>query len=161
MAAVMGLSFAQVEELCAKAHTTDEPCEIANDNSDGQVIVSGSAAGVDKGEAIAKEMGAKRYLKLPVSAPFHSSLMKPAQEKMAAALQAEKINAPIVPVIANVTAEATQSPDEIRKLLVAQVTGRVRWRESVINMSEKYSITHSTEVGAGKVLSGLVKRIGC
>lgn len=159
MAAVMGLSFAQVEELCTKAHTAEEPCEIANDNSDGQVIVSGSIAGIDKGENIAKEMGAKRYLKLPVSAPFHSSLMKPAQEKMAAALQAEKINSPIIPVITNVTATATENPDEIKKLLVEQVTGRVRWRESVINMAGKYSVTSATEVGAGKVLSGLVKRI--
>jgi [acyl-carrier-protein] S-malonyltransferase len=159
MAAVMGLTFAQVEELCSKAHTSEEPCEIANDNSDGQIIVSGSATGIDKGEAIAKEMGAKRYLKLPVSAPFHSSLMKPAQDKMAIALQAEVIKTPVVPVIANVTAEATSSPDEIRKLLVAQVTGRVRWRESVMNMAGKYSVTSATEVGSGKVLSGLVKRI--
>jgi [acyl-carrier-protein] S-malonyltransferase len=159
MAAVMGLTFAQVEELCRKSHTEDEPCEIANDNSDGQIIVSGSASGVDKGEAIAKELGAKRYLKLPVSAPFHSSLMKPAQAKMEAALAAETINSPVVPVIANVTAEATSAPDEIRKLLVAQVTGRVRWRESVLNMAGKYHVTSATEVGAGKVLSGLVKRI--
>jgi [acyl-carrier-protein] S-malonyltransferase len=159
MAAVIGLSFAQVEELCKKAHTESEPCELANDNSDGQVVISGSSTGIDKAEAIAKEMGAKRYLKLPVSAPFHSSLMKAAQDIMQAALNSAKINSPIIPVIANVTAEATKSPDEIRKLLTAQVTGRVRWRESVINMSEKYNITSAVEVGAGKVLAGLIKRI--
>ena len=159
MAAVIGLSFQQVEELCKKAHTTEEPCELANDNSDGQVVISGSAGGIDKGEAIAKEMGAKRYLKLPVSAPFHSSLMKPAQEKMKAALDAAKMNNPVVPVIANVTADAVSDAAQIRDLLVKQVTGRVRWRESVMNMAGKYSVTSATEVGAGKVLSGLVKRI--
>ncbi len=159
MAAVIGLSFAQVEELCTKAHSESEPCELANDNSDGQVVISGSAAGIDKAESIAKEMGAKRYLKLPVSAPFHSSLMKPAQEKMRAALEAETIKIPVIPVIANISAAATSGPDEIRELLVEQVTGRVRWRESVINMSERYDITSATEIGAGKVLSGLVKRI--
>ncbi len=159
MAAIIGLSFAQVEELCNKAHTAVEPCELANDNSDGQVVISGSAAGIDAAEPIAKEMGAKRFLKLPVSAPFHSSLMLPAAKRMEEALAAETINTPIVPVIANVTAAATSSPDDIRKLLVQQVTGRVRWRESVINMSEQYGITTATEVGAGKVLSGLVKRI--
>ncbi len=159
MAAVIGLSFAQVEELCSKAHSASESCELANDNSDGQVVISGSAAGIEKAEGIAKEMGAKRFLKLPVSAPFHSSLMKPAQDKMAEALGNTDVKAPVVPVIANVTAHATNDPSEIRDLLVKQVTGRVRWRESVINMADKYSVSSAVEVGAGKVLSGLVKRI--
>jgi [acyl-carrier-protein] S-malonyltransferase len=159
MAAVIGLKFADVEKLCSSVNTRDEPCEIANDNSDGQVVISGSASAIDKAETIAKELGAKRYLKLPVSAPFHSSLMKPAQDKMYTALAAENLLPPVVPLIANVSAEATSHPDDIRELLVLQVTGRVRWRESVMNMADRYDVTSAVEVGAGKVLSGLVKRI--
>lgn len=158
MAAVIGLDFAGVENLVKQAHTTNEPCEIANDNSDGQVVISGSVAGIDKAEPIAKELGAKRFLKLPVSAPFHSSLMKPAQEIMKQALAEAKINKPSVPVIANVTAKITDNPDEIKNLLTEQVTGRVRWRESVLYMENELKITKATEIGAGKVLSGLIKR---
>lgn len=158
MAAVIGLSFADVEKLVHQAHTSSEPCEIANDNSDGQVVISGSVAGIDKAEPIAKELGVKRFLKLPVSAPFHSSLMKPAQEIMSKALAEAKVNAPSVPVLANVTAKVTNNPDEIKSLLTEQVTGRVRWRESVEYMANELKIIKATEIGAGKVLSGLIKR---
>ncbi len=158
MAAVIGLDFAAVENLVKQAHTSEEPCEIANDNSDGQVVISGSVAGIDKAEPIAKELGAKRFLKLPVSAPFHSSLMKPAQEIMKNALGEATVNRPSVPVLANVTAKITDDAHEIRKLLTEQVTGRVRWRESVEYMAKELGIVKATEIGAGKVLSGLIKR---
>ncbi|MDX1949061.1 MAG: ACP S-malonyltransferase [Rickettsiales bacterium] len=158
MAAVIGLDFANVEKLTNQANSSDEPCEIANDNSDGQVVISGSVAGIDKAENIAKELGAKRFLKLPVSAPFHSSLMKPAQEIMRQALAETNINIPAVPVIANVSAKITSDVNEIKNLLTQQVTGRVRWRESVEYMAQTLQITKATEIGAGKVLSGLIKR---
>ncbi len=158
MAAVIGLDFAGVETLVKQANNSDEPCEIANDNSDGQVVISGSKAGIDKAEQIAKEMGVKRFLKLPVSAPFHSSLMKPAQEIMRQALAETNINAPIVPLVANVTANITSDVSQIKNLLTEQVTGRVRWRESVEYMAKDLQISKATEIGAGKVLSGLIKR---
>ncbi len=158
MAAVIGLDFAGVENLVRQANTSSEPCEIANDNSEGQVVISGSVTGIDKAEPIAKEMGAKRFLKLPVSAPFHSSLMKPAQKIMSEALANSKVNKPSVPVIANVTAKITDNPDEIKNLLTEQVTGRVRWRESVEYMEKELRITDAIEMGSGKVLSGLIKR---
>lgn len=159
MAAVIGLSFADVEKLVEATNSEDTPIQIANDNSDGQVVVSGSAIAIDSAEAIAKDLGAKRYLKLPVSAPFHSSLMSPAAIAMDEALSIATVANPILPVIANVTAEQTQDASEIKDLLVKQVTGKVRWRESVINFAEKYGVSSSVEVGAGKVLSGLSKRI--
>lgn len=159
MAAVIGLSFEDVNKITEFASSDESLLEIANDNSDGQIVVSGAMAAVDKGEEKAKELGAKRYLKLPVSAPFHSSMMKPAAEKMAEALSIEEFDSPKVPVIANVTADLVSNPDEIKRLLVEQVTGRVRWRESAIKMGSEYGISSLVEVGAGKVLSGLVKRI--
>lgn len=160
MAAIIGLSFEDVEKLCAQAsEASGEPCELANDNSDGQVVISGSLKAIEKGEEIAKFMKAKRYLKLPVSAPFHSSMIKKAQDVMFEALEKEQANAPAVPLIANVTAKETSDPSEIKELLVKQVTGRVRWRESVGYMANELAVTKTVEVGAGKVLSGLVRRI--
>ena len=153
MAAILGLSLEEVEDIIAP-----HGAEIANDNAPGQVVISGYAAAVDAACAAAKEAGVKRALKLEVSAPFHCSLMKSAQEQMAEALEGANIAAPQAPVFSNVTATQTSSPDDIRRTLTAQVTGRVRWTESVQAM-----ITDGTdlfiEVGAGKVLSGLVRRI--
>lgn len=159
MAAVIGLSFNDVEKLVNQTNSDETPIQIANDNSDGQIVVSGSMHAIDAAEPIAKDLGAKRYLKLPVSAPFHSSLMSPAAIAMETALGNVDIQAPKVPVIANVTAEQTSDSSEIKNLLVEQVTGRVRWRETVMNFAAKYDISSSVEVGAGKVLTGLSKRI--
>lgn len=158
MAAVLGLEFDAVAAIAKEISDRNGVVETANDNSPGQVVVSGTTGGIEQFITLAQERGAKRCLKLPVSAPFHSSLMKPAAEVMRGALSAVEIKAPIVPLIANVTADATQSPIEIQKLLVEQVTGRVRWRESVEKMVS-LGVTRFVEVGSGKVLSGLVKRI--
>lgn len=157
MAAVIGLDFADVEAVVQMASKTGI-CELANDNSPGQVVVSGDKAGVEAGEAFAKEKGAKRYLLLNVSAPFHCSLMQPAANQMAAALAETKIKSPVVPLVANVTAQPTLDPEMIKKQLVSQVTGRVRWRETVEYLAAK-GIASTIEIGAGKVLSGLSKRI--
>ncbi|MCK5168016.1 MAG: ACP S-malonyltransferase, partial [Rhodospirillaceae bacterium] len=135
-----------------------EVCSPANDNAPGQVVVSGAKAAVERAAEIAKEMGAKRAIMLPVSAPFHCSMMADAADVMAGALAEADIKSPIVPLIANVTAEAVSSPDEIRDLLVRQVTGAVRWRECVLTM-KSLGVNQLVEVGAGKVLSGLVRRI--
>ncbi len=153
MAAILGLDFEEVQNIA-----TEASCEVANDNSVGQVVVSGSAAAIDAAVALATEKGAKRAVQLPVSAPFHCTLMQPAADAMQAALAETTINAPCVPVVANVTAEATSDPEAIRSLLVDQVTGMVRWRESVIYMKEQ-GVTEMVELGAGKVLSGLIRRI--
>ncbi|HCR86527.1 MAG TPA: malonyl CoA-acyl carrier protein transacylase, partial [Alphaproteobacteria bacterium] len=131
----------------------------ANDNSEGQVVISGTLKALEKAEEISKFMNAKRFLKLPVSAPFHSSLIKSAQDIMFEALEKEQINTPAIPVIANVTAQVNSDVKQIRELLVKQVTGRVRWRESVSYMKNSLDVTKTVEIGAGKVLSGLVKRI--
>jgi [acyl-carrier-protein] S-malonyltransferase len=133
-------------------------CEVANDNGGGQVVVSGSAQAVGRAVEAAKAQGARRSVLLPVSAPFHCSLMQPATETMAAALAAASIAPPCVPVVANVLAQPVTDPEEIRKLLIAQVTGMVRWRESIAFMAN-CGISVFVECGAGKVLSGLVKRI--
>jgi [acyl-carrier-protein] S-malonyltransferase len=133
-------------------------CAAANDNAPGQVVVSGHKGAVDAAIALATAKGAKRAIALPVSAPFHCALMEPAARRMEEALAAAAIKAPVVPVVANVTAQAVTAPDEIRKLLVEQVTGRVRWRESVSWMAQQ-GVTTMIELGAGKVLAGLVKRI--
>ena len=133
-------------------------CEAANDNDPGQVVVSGHKGAVERAVEIAKAKGAKRALLLPVSAPFHCALMQPAAEAMAAALAGVAIAAPAVPLVANVKAEAVRDPEEIRRLLVAQVTGRVRWRESVLWMAGQ-GVTEAVEVGAGKALSGMIRRI--
>ncbi len=133
-------------------------CVVANDNNAGNVVISGDKAGVDAAIAAAKAMGA-RAIPLNVSAPFHCPLMQPAADAMAEALARVAIKAPRVPVVANVTAAPTSDPEEIRRLLVEQVTGRVRWRESIGWMAGEGGVTRFAEAGSGKVLSGMVKRI--
>jgi len=158
MAALLGLDWATAIDVAAEAATDEEICTPANDNADGQVVISGALAAVERAAVIAKDRGAKRALMLPVSAPFHCAMMQPAADVMAEALSNVTMNAPVVPVIANVTAEATSDPAVIRDLLIKQVTGTVRWRECVLQMGN-LGVTELVEVGAGKVLSGLVKRI--
>ena len=157
MAALLGLNFEQAAEVAAEA-AQGEVCQAANDNDPAQVVVSGHKAAVERALEIAKAKGAKRALLLPVSAPFHCSLMQPAAAVMAEALAGVVISAPKVPVVVNVRAEAVTEPDRIRALLVAQVTGSVRWRESVLWM-EGAGVTEFWEIGAGKALSGMIKRI--
>ena len=158
MAALLGLDLAAAEAVAAEAAAGGGVCEAANDNDPAQVVVSGSRAAVERAVEIAKARGAKRALLLPVSAPFHCALMQPAAERMAEALAGVAIAAPAVPLVANVKAEAVSDPEEIRRLLVAQVTGRVRWRESVAWMAAQ-GVDEFVEVGAGKALSGMVRRI--
>jgi [acyl-carrier-protein] S-malonyltransferase len=157
MAALLGLDFAQARAVAEEA-AQGEVCAAANDNADGQVVVSGAKAAVDRALQIAASKGAKRSVLLPVSAPFHCALMKPAADAMADALSKVNVQAPCVPVIANVTAGPVSSPDEIKRLLVEQVCGTVRWRESVLKMKE-LGVDTLVEAGSGKVLAGLVKRI--
>lgn len=157
MAAVIGVTIEQADAIAKQAGQGGEPIQIANDNSEGQVVLSGSTGAIDMAESIAKEAGAKRYLKLPVSAPFHSTLMQPAAAVMQAALAKVHVNPPTVPLIANITADSVQEPDTIRRLLVEQVTGRVRWRESMQTLAAR-GVTEVVELGAGKVLTGLAKR---
>ncbi|WP_296424138.1 ACP S-malonyltransferase [Yoonia sp.] len=157
MAALLGLDFAAVRAIAEEA-AQGEVCEAANDNDPGQVVVSGHKAAVERAVVIAKSKGAKRALLLPVSAPFHCSLMAPAAQVMADALNDVDIAAPAVPLIANVVAREVMDPAEIRSLLVDQVTGSVRWRESVLYMAAQ-GVTEVFEIGAGKALSGMVKRI--
>jgi [acyl-carrier-protein] S-malonyltransferase len=157
MAAMLGLSFEDAQAVAAEA-AGDEICSAANDNADGQVVISGSKAAVERAAVLAKEKGAKRAMLLPVSAPFHCALMQPAADAMAEALASVDMKAPAVPVVANVTASAVSDPDEIRKLLVEQVTGMVRWRESVQYLAAQ-GVTELVETGAGKVLTGLTRRI--
>lgn len=158
MAAVIGLSFADVKRLAQACNDDNNLCVTANDNSDGQVVISGHMAAIDKAVAIAgPEFGAKRCLKLPVSAPFHSPLMEPAAVVMNDALNKVEAHNASIPLIANVLAEAISDKNEIIKHLVEQVTGSVRWRESVAYMKAQ-GVTDVIELGAGKVLSGIVKR---
>ena len=156
MAALLGLDFATAVEVAAQA-AQGEVCQAANDNDPGQVVVSGHKAAVERACEIASARGAKRALLLPVSAPFHCVLMQPAAAVMAEALAGVVISAPSVPVVVNVRAEAVSEPDRIRALLIAQVTGSVRWRESVLWM-EGAGVTEFWEIGAGKALSGMIKR---
>jgi len=158
MAALLGLDLSVVEEKVIDPDQADGVCTIANDNAPGQVVISGAKAAVDAAIERAKEAGAKRALPLPVSAPFHCPLMQPAAVQMEDALGQITIAPPKVPLVANVTAEATSDPDTIRKLLVDQVTGRVRWRESVLWLGNNGADT-LVEAGAGKVLTGMAKRI--
>ena len=158
MAAILGLDLPDVAAIAKEANTAEEIVSAANDNSYGQVVVSGHKAAVEKAVALATEKGAKRAVLLPVSAPFHCALMQPAADAMQAALANTTINAPSVPLIANVIASETVDPAQIRKLLVEQVTGMVRWRESVLYMKQ-HGVSETIELGAGKVLSGLTKRI--
>jgi [acyl-carrier-protein] S-malonyltransferase len=157
MAALLGLEFEQAAEV-AKEAAQGQVCQAANDNGGGQVVVSGDKAAVERAVEIAKAKGAKRAMLLPVSAPFHCSLMQPAADAMADALSKIAVAAPAVPLVANVTAAAVSDPAAIVRNLVAQVTGTVRWRESVAFMAQQ-GVTSFYEIGAGKVLSGLVKRI--
>lgn len=158
MAALMGLELPATIELCVAARADGEPCEPANLNGGGQIVISGHAAAIDRAIAAAKGKGAKRAVKLQVSAPFHCSMMKPAADRLAEALAAVTISAPRVPVVANVTAEPTTDPAQIKQLLVEQVTAPVRWEESVKALAAS-GVTRAYELGAGSVLRGLVKRI--
>jgi len=157
MAALLGLEFDAAVAVATEA-AQGQVCQAANDNGGGQVVVSGDKAAVERAVEIAKGKGAKRAMLLPVSAPFHCALMKPAAEVMAAALSKVSVKPPVVPLVANVLAKPIQDPAEIVRALVAQVTGTVRWRESVAFMAGA-GVTTFYEVGAGKVLSGLIKRI--
>jgi [acyl-carrier-protein] S-malonyltransferase len=157
MAALLGLDLETARAVAAEA-AEDDVCQSANDNAPGQVVISGSRAAVERALVIAKTRGAKRALLLPVSAPFHCAMMQPAADVMREALSHVRIAAPKSPVVANVTASPLTDPEAIRASLVAQVTGAVRWRESVAFMAGA-GVTRFVEIGAGKVLAGLVKRI--
>ena len=157
MAALLGLDFETARAVAQEA-AQGEVCLAANDNDPSQVVVSGHKAAVERALIIAKEKGAKRAMLLPVSAPFHCSLMAPAADVMASALDGVEITAPNVPLVANVAATAVTNPAEIRSLLVAQVTGSVRWRESVGYMAAQ-GVTEIWEIGAGKALSGMIRRV--
>ena len=157
MAAILGLDFDDVEQIARDA-SDSETCQAANDNSVGQVVISGHKGAVATAIALATERGAKKAIELPVSAPFHSALMAPAAQEMAQALAGVDLRPPAVPVVANVIASAASDPAEIRRLLVDQVTGTVRWRESVLWMRDQ-GVSAFIELGAGKVLSGLIRRI--
>lgn len=157
MAALLGLDLATAR-IVASGAAQGEVCEAANDNDPAQVVVSGHRTAVERALEIAKQHGAKRAILLPVSAPFHSSLMEPAARVMEAALAEVVMQRPVVPLVSNVRAEAVLDPDVIRRLLVEQVTGAVRWRESVLWMAQA-GVTEAWEIGAGKALSGMIRRI--
>ena len=157
MAAVMGMSFKDVSALAEAAADGKYTCVAANDNSDGQVVLSGHIQAIEKAVEIAPEFGAKRCIKLPVSAPFHSPLMQPAAEVMAHALMQVEARKPEILLISNVLAYAVNDEKEIVKRLIEQVTGSVRWRETVLYLKEE-GVTDVVELGAGKVLSGIIKR---
>ncbi len=162
MAAILGLDFGPVAAVATEAarlyHLDAAVCQAANDNGGGQVVISGTKAAVERAMELAKAAGAKRAILLPVSAPFHCALMAPAAETMRAALAAATIHAPKVPLVANVIAAPVTDPEAIRQRLVEQVTGTVRWRESIAYMAA-HGVETFYELGAGKVLSGLVRRI--
>ena len=157
MAALMGVEMDVAEEIAAEA-AQGEICTAANDNAPGQIVLSGATAAIERAVEIATEKGAKRSIILPVSAPFHCAMMATVADIMADELAALLIDEPIVPVVANVTADAQSAPDEIRRLLVEQVTARVCWRESVLFMKNN-GVDTLVEIGAGKVLTGLARRI--
>ncbi|MDF3623618.1 ACP S-malonyltransferase [Brytella acorum] len=166
MAALMGVDLDQAQDICDAAAMVQvegqadrhEVIEVANDNGGGQVVISGVMSAIERAVLISRERKVKRAVVLPVSAPFHCSLMKPAADEMAEALASAEIAAPVVPLVANVTAAKVTSPDEIRSLLVRQVTGSVLWRETILAMAAM-GIDTVVELGSGKVLSGLVRRI--
>jgi [acyl-carrier-protein] S-malonyltransferase len=158
MAAILGLDVADLETVAAAASSNGEICTAANDNAPGQVVISGHKGAVERAVELAKAAGAKRAVLLSVSAPFHCPLMAPAADRMAAALAEVPLQPPLVPLMANVTAEAEQDPAHIKSLLVQQVTGMVRWRESVMALAAA-GVGGLAELGAGKVLSGLTRRI--
>lgn len=156
MAAILGVEVSVAEEIALEA-SQGEVCQVANDNSVGQIVISGSKLAIDRALIIAKEKGAKRAIALPVSGAFHSSLMLEAQDEMKVALESADIKSPTIPVIANVTADLVSDPNQIRDLLAQQITGSVRWRETMLFMSSQ-GIEEVIEIGSGKVLSGLVGR---
>src|SRR6516225_6471749 len=162
MAAILGLEFGAVVKIATEAasnlYLTGAICQAANDNGGGQVVISGTTAAVERAMELAKLAGAKRALLLPVSAPFHCALMQPAAEAMKEALKGVDIRPPSPPLVANVEAAAVTQPGAIRSGLIEQVTGTVRWRESVLYMSA-HGVTRFVEIGTGKVLTGLIKRI--
>ena len=157
MAAIIGLEYADVDAACNEA-AQGETCQIANDNGGGQLVISGSKGAVERAAALCTGKGAKRAIMLPVSAPFHSALMAPAAHAMQSALAAVTKHAPIIPVVSNVTVTPTSDPDEIAARLVTQVTGQVRWRETVEWFAAN-GVTSLVEIGTGKVLTGLARRI--
>jgi [acyl-carrier-protein] S-malonyltransferase len=157
MAAILGLDLDAVVKVARDA-AQGEVCDVANENDPGQTVVSGDHAAIERAVVMAKQAGAKRAMLLPVSAPFHCSLMQPAADRMAQALAEVEFNAPQVLVVANVRAEAVDDPDMLRSLLVEQVTGRVRWNDSVAWMATQ-GVTEIYEIGAGKALSGMIRRI--
>jgi [acyl-carrier-protein] S-malonyltransferase len=158
MAAILGMEYTDVVAIAAEVSKDGKICAAANDNANGQIVISGHKEAVEAAIALASERGARKSVLLPVSAPFHCALMAPAADRMREALAEVDIKAPVVPVVANMTASEVLVPEEIRELLVEQVTGMVRWRESVLYMKER-GVEQLIEVGAGKVLSGLTKRI--
>ena len=158
MAALLGADPEAAAQIAAEAAAPGEVCQVANDNGAGQVVISGSKAAVERGIEIAEARGIKRAILLPVSAPFHCAMMQPAAEAMARALAEVPLQAPCIPLVANVTAAPVTDPAIIRDLLVRQVTGTVRWRECMATMAGQ-GVTEFVECGAGRVLSGLVKRV--
>ena len=158
MLALLGADLEPAEKLAAAAAADRDVCQVANDNAPGQVVISGSKAAIDRAAKLAAEFGIRRAVPLAVSAPFHCALMRPAADRMAEALDRVEVRAPEVPLISNVTAGPVTSADEIKTLLVKQVTGVVRWRESVAYMTG-HGIGTLFEIGAGRVLTGLAKRI--
>ena len=157
MAAILGLDFATVQSLVSEVQATGI-CQAANDNDPSQVVISGEKTAVELAIVLAKNSGAKRAVMLPVSAPFHCELMAPAAEQMKIELETIKVEQPIVPIVSNVSAQAISDPSEIKKLLVSQVTGSVRWRESIMWMA-KNNVNEIWEVGSGKALNGMIRRI--
>ena len=157
MAALLGVGKEVAEKLAAQA-AEGEVCQLANDNEPAQAVISGTKSAIDRAAQLAKSHGVRRFVPLNVSAPFHCALMQPAAEAMAAALGKTHVGRPAVPLIANVTAAPVSDPDDIKARLVQQVTGTVRWRESVAAMAQD-GVTDIVEVGSGKVLAGLAKRI--
>ncbi len=157
MAAILGLEADVINDIVKQAAQT-EICTIANDNSPGQIVISGHTSAVERAMELAKDKGCKRAIPLPVSGPFHSPLMAPAVEAMQAALNQISFSAPIVPIICNVTAQSEEKPAALKQNLLTQITGQVRWRESITGLSE-LGVNEITELGAGKVLTGLIKRI--
>ena len=157
MAAILGLDFATVQSLASEAQAKGV-CQAANDNDPFQVVISGEKSAVEVAIELAKNSGAKRAIMLPVSAPFHCELMAPAAEQMSIELENTKIEKPIVPIVSNVSAQAISDPAEIKELLVSQVTGSVRWRESILWMA-KNNVDEIWEIGSGKALNGMIRRI--
>lgn len=157
MAAILGVEIEVAKEIAKEAAGDSDICQVANDNSVGQIVISGSKAAIERALEIAKTKGAKRAIALPVSGAFHSLLMKDAQDEMRIALEKVHVKSPLVPLVANVSANIVSDPNEIRELLTKQITGSVRWRETMIFM-ESQGIEEVIEIGSGKVLAGLVGR---